>query len=788
MTMQRMATLSSSSSAATKSPAVSETCSSSSCPFFHSATAAAAGAGATATVWERGLDCTRSIILYQQSHQQECGGIHNKAKRSRSLPSLLELLQDINFGDGEFDSDDDHLHHDPEEQPPVTTCTDPDGCQTNDDKGEVGDEEKHETPDECKSAASCLDDDDDAITSQHKKEKKQQQQQQVLNAQTASLALDASSYATACRERVLDFFQAADSSSFAPFFSSSSIQDEYSSLYTLSRHEICTGKTLGRGGFAEVRELTLVKAVSNSKQHESRVLSLPKPCQTPSGQARYAIKQVRRELVQQAQNTENHDQAARLLRAGMIDLAVETCFLRHLHHPHIIQLCGVAAARSASDNVNSGMFSPDYFVVLDRLQCTLTTRIHEQWKPRLDRESLAASRWAATTSAQSSSKTASTSASRRLLSILQQRLFVARDISSAIAYLHNMHVCHRDLKPCNVGFDVVSKYWYFLLPFLFNLINRFSHAYMSWLVLLLQPQNGCVKVFDFGLARELPQGRTDKDAVFPLTQMTGTLRFMAPEVGMGEPYNEQCDVYSFALMVWEMLTCTRPYAQLSNEKDFVKKVFGQGLRPKIPTNLVTAIATSSILHSGPGASSGVSNGTIMAAIQDLLQGGWDASVSRRWSIHQMQASLESICTRLLDASSSSSLQQQQRASSSNNKKLKFLGNVMMAQRLKTTSTKAKNRRRFLLLSWPKSLLFLPQRHQQLLHGKRRAAAQTLQVSGRTSRTGEEEEEEEEEGGDSFLLRRRMQLCSKPGARLPPRQVSGSTATTAGEEEDSLVEV
>eukprot|EP00291_Cryptomonas_curvata_P020353 CAMPEP_0172178234 /NCGR_PEP_ID=MMETSP1050-20130122/15906_1 /TAXON_ID=233186 /ORGANISM="Cryptomonas curvata, Strain CCAP979/52" /LENGTH=149 /DNA_ID=CAMNT_0012850897 /DNA_START=318 /DNA_END=767 /DNA_ORIENTATION=- len=43
-----------------------------------------------------------------------------------------------------------------------------------------------------------------------------------------------------------------------------------------------------------------------------------------------------------------------------------------------------------------------------------------------------------------------------------------------------------------------------------------------------------------------------------MTGLTGTLRYMAPEVMITEEYNEKVDIYSFALVVWFMCTGIRP--------------------------------------------------------------------------------------------------------------------------------------------------------------------------------------------------------------------------------------
>mmetsp|Transcript_7595 Transcript_7595/g.15858 ORF Transcript_7595/g.15858 Transcript_7595/m.15858 type:complete len:155 (-) Transcript_7595:623-1087(-) len=42
--------------------------------------------------------------------------------------------------------------------------------------------------------------------------------------------------------------------------------------------------------------------------------------------------------------------------------------------------------------------------------------------------------------------------------------------------------------------------------------------------------------------------------------MTGSPRYMAPEVAMRKAYNESCDCFSFAILLWEMLTCEVPYS------------------------------------------------------------------------------------------------------------------------------------------------------------------------------------------------------------------------------------
>ena len=72
-------------------------------------------------------------------------------------------------------------------------------------------------------------------------------------------------------------------------------------------------------------------------------------------------------------------------------------------------------------------------------------------------------------------------------------------------------------------------------------------------------QRGDLKLFDLGLAKEIPSVGGDVFGCFFFTQLCGTPRYMAPEVAHGLPYREACDVYSFSLLCWQMFALKRPY-------------------------------------------------------------------------------------------------------------------------------------------------------------------------------------------------------------------------------------
>lgn len=74
-------------------------------------------------------------------------------------------------------------------------------------------------------------------------------------------------------------------------------------------------------------------------------------------------------------------------------------------------------------------------------------------------------------------------------------------------------------------------------------------------------QRDDIKLFDFGLAAELRESYRGPNGLFHLTGMTGSPRYMAPEVANSQPYNATCDCYSFALLLWEMLALQVPFGK-----------------------------------------------------------------------------------------------------------------------------------------------------------------------------------------------------------------------------------
>ncbi|XP_015647397.1 serine/threonine-protein kinase STY17 isoform X1 [Oryza sativa Japonica Group] len=120
-------------------------------------------------------------------------------------------------------------------------------------------------------------------------------------------------------------------------------------------------------------------------------------------------------------------------------------------------------------------------------------------------------------------------------------LRIASDVSKGMNYLHQINIVHRDLKTANLLMD-----------------------------------DQVVKVADFGVARV-------KDQSGVMTAETGTYRWMAPEVIEHLPYDQRADVFSFGIVIWELLTGKLPYEDMTPLQAAVA-VVQKDLRPIIPAD------------------------------------------------------------------------------------------------------------------------------------------------------------------------------------------------------------
>jgi serine/threonine protein kinase len=121
------------------------------------------------------------------------------------------------------------------------------------------------------------------------------------------------------------------------------------------------------------------------------------------------------------------------------------------------------------------------------------------------------------------------------------RVHMAQQVARGMGYLHEKaHIIQRDLKTSN----------------------------------LLVTEQYEVKIADFGLSRELAP---------IMDTYCGTPATMAPEITRQAPYDARADVFSFGIIMWELLTRQEPYPGVGGLA-LALQVATQGMRPPVPAS------------------------------------------------------------------------------------------------------------------------------------------------------------------------------------------------------------
>jgi len=108
-----------------------------------------------------------------------------------------------------------------------------------------------------------------------------------------------------------------------------------------------------------------------------------------------------------------------------------------------------------------------------------------------------------------------------------EQIHIAYEIAVALKYLHSRNIIHCDLKSSNILID----------------------------------DNWKIKIGDFGLSRFINKKNPSENS-----GRIGTPHWMAPEILKGGNYEESADVYSYGMILWEILSLEIPYFGIDPRK------------------------------------------------------------------------------------------------------------------------------------------------------------------------------------------------------------------------------
>jgi serine/threonine protein kinase len=168
----------------------------------------------------------------------------------------------------------------------------------------------------------------------------------------------------------------------------------------------------------------------------------------------------------------------------------------------------------------------------------------------------------------------------------KERIWIIRLIINALCNIHEENLIHRDLHSGNILYLHFNNGWY---------------------------------ISDLGFC-----GPADK----PTTGVYGNLPYIAPEVLRGKEYTYKSDIYSVAILMWEISFGQPPFVNHEHNSILTIKI-ANGMRPKILSE-------------------------IPSEYKNLMEQCWDADPSKRPDINTLYDKVEEVYKKHLNAPNESS--------------------------------------------------------------------------------------------------------------------------------------